>query len=36
MASNTDYLERLRAIREKYGCSQPKNNITSDHLYTQV
>jgi hypothetical protein len=24
MSNNSDYLDRLRNIREKYGCSQPK------------
>lgn len=24
MSATTDYLDRLKSIREKYGCSQPK------------
>lgn len=26
MSSNTDYLDRLKGIREKYGCSQTKTS----------
>ena len=29
MSANTDYLDRLKTIREKYGCSQPKNQPIS-------
>lgn len=32
--NSSDYLDRLRNIREKYGCSQPKNHsgIIDAHL----
>ena len=29
MSENTDYLDRLKTIREKYGCSQPKTQANT-------
>jgi hypothetical protein len=37
MSSSTEYLDRLRNIREKYGCSQNKTNTSNpypDHYTT--
>lgn len=33
MNSSTDYLDRLKGIREKYGCSQTKPSAYANDTY---
>lgn len=33
MSSNTDYLDRLKGIREKYGCPQTKPSSYVNDTY---